>query len=162
MKHFKSKLTGRTIPFIDQCFYCKNFRGCVLSMAAHPSYKCKNFDEDPEVRVVGSETNQEKKNSIADKFKHIEKTNSETTIKEIIDGITNKLWMQSDYSTVFYLGVVANLKQFAKAFKEPCEITREDCLKIMSTYKTDDNVPDKIKNLIDVILEEFDYKENTK
>lgn len=95
-----------------------------------------------------------------DKFKHIEKTKSEIAINEIINSITNKLWMQSDYATVFYLGVVANLKHFAKTFKEPCEITREDCLKIMGTYKTDNNVPDKIKDLIDTIFEEFDYKEN--
>lgn len=95
-----------------------------------------------------------------DKFKLTEKSKSEIIIDEIINGITNKLWLQSDYGTAFYLGVISNLKLFAKAFKEPCEITREDCLKIMSTYKTDNNVPDKIKELIDTILEEFDYKEN--
>ena len=95
-----------------------------------------------------------------DKFKHIEKTKSEIATDEIIDGIMKKLWMQSDYATIFYFGIVANLKQFAKAFKEPCVTTREDCLKIMGTYKTDNNVPDKIKDLIDTIFEEFDYKEN--
>lgn len=97
-----------------------------------------------------------------DKFRLMEKTKSEIATDEIMDGITKKLWMQSDYATAFYLGIVANLKHFAKTFKEPCEITREDCLKIMSTYKTDNNVPDKIKDLIDIIFEEFDYKENTK
>lgn len=95
-----------------------------------------------------------------DKFKHIEKSKSEIITDEIVYGIMNKLWTQSDYATAFHLGVIANLKQFAKAFKEPCVITREDCLKIMGTYKTDNNVSDKIKDLIDTIFEEFDYKES--
>ena len=58
MKHFKSKLTGRTIPLEDQCFYCKEIQECVLAMAVHPRYKCKDFNEDPERRVAGSETDQ--------------------------------------------------------------------------------------------------------
>ena len=94
-----------------------------------------------------------------DRFNHIEKSKSEIITDEIMDGIMNKLWIQSDYATVFYLGIIAHLKQFAKTFKEPCYISREDYLKIMSKYKTDDNVPDEIKNLIDTILEEFNYKE---
>jgi hypothetical protein len=61
-------------------------------MAAHPSYKCKDFEEDPEVCVAGSGTNKEKKNSVADKFKHIKKTKSEIATDEIIDGIMKKLW----------------------------------------------------------------------
>jgi hypothetical protein len=160
MKHFKSKLTGRVIPLLDQCFYCKQLKTCELSMTVHPPYKCPYFDEDPEVRVAGSETNQDKKNNMIDKFKHIEKTKSEIAIDETMNDIINKLWIQSDYATAFYLGVVTNLKQLAKIFKEPCEITREDYLKIMSIYKKDNNVPDKIKDLIDTIFEEFNYKES--
>lgn len=94
-----------------------------------------------------------------DKFKLTEKSKSEIITDEIINGITNKLWLQSDYATAFYLGVISNLKHFAKVFKEPYQVDREVFLKTMSTYKTD-NVPDEIKNLIDTILEEFDYKEN--
>lgn len=94
-----------------------------------------------------------------DKFKLTEKSKSEIAIDEIVNGFINKLWLQSDYATAFYLGVISSLKLFAKTFKEPCEITREDILKIMSSYKRVET-PDEIKNLIDTIFEEFDYKEN--
>lgn len=95
------------------------------------------------------------------KFKLTEKSKSEIVIDEMMSSYVNKLWLQSDYCTAFYLGVITTLKQFVGAFKEPCYISREDYLKIMSTYKTYD-VPDEIKNLIDTILEEFDYKEGAK
>lgn len=96
-----------------------------------------------------------------DKFKLTEKSKSEITRDEIINNITNKLWIQSDYYTAFYLGILDILKAFAKTFKEPRLMSRKDFLDIMNTYKTCD-VPDEIKNLIDTILEEFNYKENTK
>lgn len=91
-------------------------------------------------------------------IEYIEKSKSQIISNKIINNINNKLWMQSDYGTAFYLGIITILKLFAKTFKKPQYIAREDFLEIMSTYKTD-NVPDEIKELIDVILEEFDYKE---
>ena len=93
--------------------------------------------------------------------KYMDMSKSEIISDDIIKNITDKLWMQSGYITVYYLGAIAILKMLAKSFKNPCYMTREDFLSIISSYKTSD-VPDEIKNLVDAILEEFDYKEGTK
>jgi hypothetical protein len=33
---------------------------------------------------------------------------------------------------------------------------------LINSYRTNDDVPDEIKNLVDMILDEFDYQEDNK
>ena len=61
MKYFKSEITNRIIEFIDQCFYCKQGKSCGLAMPGY-TFKCPNFDEDPDLIVAGPGINVEKEN----------------------------------------------------------------------------------------------------
>ena len=38
-------------------------------------------------------------------------------------------------------------------------LKRDDILALIKSYKISDDIPDEIKNLVDMILDEFDYKE---
>ncbi len=91
--------------------------------------------------------------------RYMNMSKSDIMSQDITNNITKKLWEQSDYGTMFYLGVISSLKSLAIACKNNCYIDREACLNMISLYKQY-NVPDEIKELIDTIFEEFDYKEN--
>ena len=90
------------------------------------------------------------------KYKFIEKTKSELEADNIINGITKKLWDDADYTTIYNLGAVTQLKVIAQALDKYGRLERDDILKLISTYKGSEGVSD----LVDMILEEFDYKEN--
>lgn len=89
------------------------------------------------------------------KYRYIEKSKSELEQDKIINGITQKLWDDAGYRTIYNLGAVMQLKTIAQAL-EKYNLERNDILKLISTYKESEGV----SNLVDMILEEFDYKEN--
>lgn len=90
------------------------------------------------------------------KYHYIKKSNSELEADRIINGISEKLWNNSGCMTAYYLGTVMQLRCIAKALKESTPIYREDILQLISAYKNHEGVSD----LVNMILEEFDYKEN--
>lgn len=93
-------------------------------------------------------------------YKILKKTKSELAADEIIQNIHNKLWNESGYTTIYRLGVILQLKAMVESIKYCGSYTKEDLLKIISLNKSYDDVSDEINNLIDSILDEFDYKEN--
>lgn len=94
------------------------------------------------------------------KYKYIKKSNSELETDKLVDNITHKLWVDSGYNTILYLGAVNQLKIIAESLRNYGSLGRNEILMLISSYKTNDDVPDEIKNLVDMILDEFDYKEN--
>jgi hypothetical protein len=94
------------------------------------------------------------------KYKYIQKSNSELKHDEIIDDLCRKLWKDSGYATAFYLGSLTQLKYMAKPMREEHYLSKKNILALIGTYKDNKDVPDEIKELADMILEEFDYKEN--
>lgn len=93
------------------------------------------------------------------KYKYIKKSNSELETDRLVNNISYKLWNDNGYQTVYYLGIITELKMLAKALGSHRTINKTDVLEIINAFKANKNVPDEIKNLINMILEEFDYKE---
>lgn len=89
-------------------------------------------------------------------YKFIEKTKSELEADRIVNDINNKLWNNNGYMTIYNLGAVNQLKIIAQALDKYGRLERDDILKLISSYKESEGV----SNLVAMILEEFDYKEN--
>lgn len=94
------------------------------------------------------------------KYKYIKKSNSELETERIIDNLTHKLWKDNDYLTIYYLGILNQFHAIAEGLGPHGTINRDNILMLISTFKTNNDTPDEIKNLVDMILDEFDYKEN--
>lgn len=94
------------------------------------------------------------------KYHYFEKSNSELKHDEIIDGLCQKLWKDSGYATAFYLGSITQLKYMAKAMREEDRLSKKNILELIGTYKDNKDVPCEIKELADLILDEFNDKEN--
>lgn len=93
-------------------------------------------------------------------YKFIKKSESELTQDEIINGIYRKLWDEKGYTTVYYLGAIAQLKAMVKGMKNSTLYSKRELLMMIAAMKNYPEVPDDITNLVNDILEEFDYKEN--
>ena len=93
-------------------------------------------------------------------YKFIRKSKSELAADEIVQNISRKLWDEKGYNTIYHLGAIMQLKCMIKGMKDDYSLTKSDLLAILASSKNYDDAPDEIKNLIDDILEEFDYKEN--
>lgn len=93
-------------------------------------------------------------------YKFIKKSKSELERDRIIDSLTLKLWGEHNYLTIYYIGILSQLQAIATGLGSHGTINRNDILMLINTFKASDDMPDEIKNLVDMILEEFDYKEN--
>ena len=94
------------------------------------------------------------------KYKFIKKSKSELETDKLIDNVTRKLWNDNGYFTIYYLGAINQLKPIAEGLGPYGSINRDDILRLINSFKTNDDAPDEIKTLVDMILDEFDYKEN--
>lgn len=90
------------------------------------------------------------------KYKFIKKTKSELETDKIINDLDNKLWDNAGYTTIYNLGAVNQLKVIAQALDKYSYIKKNDILKLISSHKESKGVSD----LVNMILEEFDYEEN--
>lgn len=84
------------------------------------------------------------------------KTKSESESDRIIHNI---IW-NNGYGTVYYLGMIHQLAGIARVMKESTYLTKKDILMLIASYKEHEDVPNEIKELVDIILDEFNYKEN--
>lgn len=84
------------------------------------------------------------------------KSNSELELEKLLN---NTIW-NNGYSTIYYLGAINQLKMLAEALGKYHTLNKTDILSIIHSWKTNDDVPDEIKSLINMVLEEFGYKEN--
>ena len=94
-----------------------------------------------------------------EKFKITEKSKYELAVDKVLEDANQRLWHNNGYYELFYLGAINQLQVIAEYLKKYDSIGRDEIRQLLKGYKTIDDVPDKIKNLVDVILEEFDYKE---
>ena len=96
-----------------------------------------------------------------DKYQYFKQSKSEMKQEEIVHNISNKLLDQHGYNTVFYLGALLQLKCIASVLEDEESFNKQDVLEaIDDDYKKQKEMPDDIKELADIILKEFDYKEN--
>ena len=84
------------------------------------------------------------------------KTKSETESDRIMH---NLLW-NNGYGIMYYLGAIRQLAGIARIMRESTHLTKKDILMTIASYKENKDVPNEIKELIDIVLDEFDYKEN--
>lgn len=94
------------------------------------------------------------------RYKFIKKSKSELEMDRLINNVTNKLWNDNGYATIFYLGAINQLKMLAECMRKYDSLYRDDILMLINSFKTNKDVPDEIKNFVDMILDEFDYKED--
>ena len=95
-----------------------------------------------------------------DNYQYFRRSKSEMKQEEIINNICNKLWDQHGYNTAFYLGGLLELKCIATVLGDKEYFNKQDILKAVEDYKKQKDLPDEIKDLADIILKEFHYKEN--
>lgn len=95
-----------------------------------------------------------------DKYKFIKKSKSELASDEIINRISQKLWDDSGYNIVYMLGVINYLSAMAKQMRSYDTYSKKDLITLITSIKNGNETPDEIKNLVDIVLEELNEKEN--
>ena len=95
-----------------------------------------------------------------DKYKFIKKSKSELASDEIINRISQKLWDDSGYNIVYMLGVINYLSAMAKQMRSYDTYSKKDLITLIASIKNGNETPDEIKNLVDIVLEELNKKEN--
>lgn len=91
-------------------------------------------------------------------YKIAERSKFELATDEITLGIYNKIWGELGYNSIYYLGAVVFLRSMAKSLNRRDEYTKMYLLDVINSIKQIEGVPDNIKELVDVTLEEFEYK----
>lgn len=90
------------------------------------------------------------------KYKFTEKSKSELETDRILAGIQNKWFQGLGYETIYRLGCIQELKILAQFLGKIKSIDQNDVLAMIALFKDHEDVSD----LVSMILEEFDYKEN--
>lgn len=93
------------------------------------------------------------------KYKYTNKSKYELETDRLTDNVTRKLWNDNGYFTIYYLGAINQLRVIAEALGQYGSINQDDILMLINSFKTNDDAPDEIKHLVDMILDEYDYKE---
>ena len=93
-----------------------------------------------------------------DKYKITERSKFELASENITLGIYNKIWGELGYNSIYYLGAVSFLRSMAKSLNRHDEYTKAYLLDVINSIKQIESVPDNIKELVDVTLEEFEHK----
>ena len=94
------------------------------------------------------------------KYKFIKKSESELASDEIVNKLSNKLWKDSGYHIAYMLGVVNYLSGLAKQMRSYDALSKKDLIRCIELIKEGNETPDEIKNLVDIVLEELNEKEN--
>lgn len=92
------------------------------------------------------------------KYKISERSKFELASDNITLGIYNKIWGELGYNSIYYLGAVTFLRSMAKSTSKRDKYIKTYLLEVINSIKQIEGVPDNIKELVDVTLEEFEYK----
>ena len=95
-----------------------------------------------------------------DKYKFIKKSKSELASDEIINRISQKLWDDSGYNVVYMLGVINYLSAMVKQMRSYDAYSKKDLITLIASIKNGNETPDEIKNLVDIVLEELNKKDD--
>lgn len=90
------------------------------------------------------------------KYNFVEKSKSEIEADRILTDINNKWFVGLGYETIYKLGAIHELKAIAQSLNKYKTIDQNAVLAALATFKESEDVTD----LVNMILEEFDYKEN--
>lgn len=96
------------------------------------------------------------------KYKLVKKSKSVLAAEEIAQGVYHKLWSDFGFNDIYWLGAIMQTKAMIEALRDGRYYDKKDLLMIVASVKDNEDASSKIKDLVDVILEEFDYKEDGK
>ena len=91
------------------------------------------------------------------KYKFIKKSKSVLAAEEIAQGVYHKLWSDFGFNDIYWLGAIMQTKAMIESLRDGRSYDKRDLLMIIAMAKDYEDVSSKVKDLIDVILEEFDY-----
>ena len=94
------------------------------------------------------------------KYKFIKKTKSELATDEITNNLSRKLWKDSGYNVAYFLGIVSYLKAMVAQMRSHDSYSKKDLMMCIASIKDGTEIPDEIKELVDIVLEELKEKEN--
>lgn len=94
------------------------------------------------------------------KYNFIKKSESELASDEIFNNLSRKLWNDSGYNVAYMLGIVNYLTSLAKQMRRDDVLTKQYVIKAIAALKEGNETPGEIKNLINIVLEEFKEGEN--
>ena len=94
------------------------------------------------------------------KYKYIKKSESELASDEIVNNLSRKLWNDSGYNVAYLLGIVNYLKAMATQMRSHDSYSKKDLMMCIASIKDGTEIPDEIKKLVDIVLEELKDKEN--
>jgi len=94
------------------------------------------------------------------KYKYIKKSESELASDEICNTLSRKLWNDSGYNVAYMLGIVNYLSAMAKQMRNHDYYSKKDLIMLITSIKDNNETPDEIKKLVDIVLEELKEKEN--
>lgn len=94
------------------------------------------------------------------KYNHIKKSQSELVSDEIINDLSRKLWNDSGYNVAYMLGVVNYLRALVKPMRSCDTLSKNYLIKCIECIKEGSEVPNEIKKLVDIVLEELNEKES--
>lgn len=94
------------------------------------------------------------------KYKYIKKSESELASDEICNNLSRKLWNDSGYNIAYMLGIVNYLSAMAKQMRSYDTYSKKDLIMLITSIKDNNETPNEIKKLVDIVLEELKEKEN--
>lgn len=94
------------------------------------------------------------------KYKLIKKSKSVLAAEEITQSVYHKLWSDFGFQDIYWLGAIMQTKAMIEALRDGNAYDKKSLLMIIASVKDNKDASSKIKDLVDVILEEFDYETN--
>ena len=92
------------------------------------------------------------------KYKLIKKSKSVLAAEEIAQGVYHKLWSDFGFNDIYWLGAIMQTKAMIEALRDGNAYDKKCLLMIIASVKNNEDASGKIKDLVDTILEEFDYE----
>ena len=93
-----------------------------------------------------------------EQYKILKKSKYELAVDKIVKDINQRWWISNGYYDIYYLGVINLLQMIAKHIKKYGSMGQDEIQALLKGYQDVDDMSYDVKNLISLVLEEFDCK----
>ena len=94
-------------------------------------------------------------------YKFIKKSKYDLACDKVTNNIMNDIMKSVGFYSAYYLGIIQYLKLLIESAGENGSFGKHEFLMLIDGFKTNENISDDIKDVIDSILKEYDYKNKT-
>lgn len=94
-------------------------------------------------------------------YKFIKKSKYDLACETVTNNITNNIMKGVGFHSAYYLGIIQYLKILIESAGDNGSFGRHEFLMMIDGLKTNEDVPEDIKDVIDLILKEYDYRNKT-